>query len=288
MAQALVVGLISGGIYGLFALGLVLVYKGSGALNFAQAQIGTFTIFVAQSIVVGHGKPYLVGAVCAVATAVAMGLTFERVAVWPLRARSRLTVTIATLALLSLLIALVLVIFGPLPRQLPPPIHGAGTRIAGVLVQPSQMLSLVFVLAIAVTLAAFLRYTDFGLAVVAAAQDQEAVRFSGIRLARISMFTWGTAAALSAIAALLVEPTIALISPIVYGVLFIKALGAALIGGLESMPGAFVGGIVVGVGEATIRHATISSNLAGLPELCIFGAILVTLLFRPQGLLGES
>jgi branched-subunit amino acid ABC-type transport system permease component len=54
------------------------------------------------------------------------------------------------------------------------------------------------------------------------------------------------------------------------------------------MPGAFVGGIVVGVGEATIRHATISSNLAGLPELCIFGAILVTLLFRPQGLLGES
>jgi branched-chain amino acid transport system permease protein len=87
---------------------------------------------------------------------------------------------------------------------------------------------------------------------------------------------------------LLIEPTITLISPIVYGVIFIKALGAALIGGLESMPGAFVGGLVVGVGEAAIRHATISTNLSGLPELCIFAAILATLLFRPQGLLGES
>jgi branched-chain amino acid transport system permease protein len=288
VTQALVVGLVTGGIYGLFALGLVLVYKGSGVLNFAQAQLGTFTIFVAQSIIVSHHKPYLVGAISAVVTAVAIGVAFERVAVWPLRAGSRLTVTIATLALLSLLIALVLVIFGALPRQMPPPIHGLGVRVAGVLVHPPQILSLVFVAVIALALAAFLRFTDFGLAVVAAAQDQEAVRFSGIRLARISIFTWGTAAALSAIAALLIEPTIALISPIVYGVMFIKALGAALIGGLESMSGAFVGGLVVGLGEAAIRHATISSNLAGLPELCIFAAILITLLFRPQGLLGES
>ena len=96
MAQALVVGLVTGGIYGLYALGLVLVYKGSGVLNFAQAELGTFTLFVCQVLVTEHGEPYLVGAAAAVALAVGMGLVFERLAVWPLRAAPRITVAVAT------------------------------------------------------------------------------------------------------------------------------------------------------------------------------------------------
>ena len=118
---------------------------------------------------------------------------------------------------------------------------------------------------------------------VAASQDQEAVRFLGIRLARVSLFTWGLAAALSAIAALLIQPTVGVVSPSAFGGIFIKALGAALIGGLSSMPGAFAGGLVVGVAEAEIRHLTLNSSLVGLPELVIFAAVVATLMFRPQG-----
>lgn len=287
MAQALVIGLITGGIYGLYALGLVLVFKGSGVLNFAQAELGTFTLFVCQALVTDHGQPYIVGAVVAIVAAVAMGLAFERLAVWPLRAAPRITVAVATIALLSLLIALELTIFGILPRQLDPAIHGAGWHVLEVVVTPPQVLSLLFVLFIGLGLAAFLRFTDFGLAVVAAAQDQEAVRFLGIRLARVSLFTWGLAAALSAIAALLIQPTVGVVSPSAFGGIFIKALGAALIGGLTSMPGAFAGGLAVGVAEAEIRHLTVHSSLVGLPELVIFGAVVATLMFRPQGLLGE-
>ena len=283
MAQALVVGLVTGGIYGLYALGLVLIYKGSGVLNFAQAELGTFTLFVCQVLVAEHGQPYLVGAAAAVALAVGMGLVFERLAVWPLRAAPRITVAVATIALLSLLIALELTVFGILPRQLAPAIHGAGWRVFDVIVTPTQMLSLVFVVVIGLGLAAFLRFTDFGLAVVAASQDQEAVRFLGIRLARVSLFTWGLAAALSAIAALLIQPTVGVVSPSAFGGIFIKALGAALIGGLSSMPGAFAGGLVVGVAEAEIRHLTLNSSLVGLPELVIFAAVVATLMFRPQG-----
>jgi branched-chain amino acid transport system permease protein len=287
MAQALVVGLIAGGIYGLYALGLVLVFKGSGVLNFAQAEIGTFTLFVAHVVIVNRDMPYLVGAAASVLCAIAMGMAFERVAVWPLRSSPRISVAVGTIALLSLLITLELKFFGTFPRLLDPPVGGAGIRVLDVIVTPTQILALVVVLVIGVALAAFLRYTDFGLSVVAASQDPDAVRFLGIRLARVSLFTWGLAAALSAIAALLIQPTIGVISPNAYGALFIKALGAALIGGLASMPGAFVGGVVVGVVEAEIRHLTVSSTLTGLPELCIFGAVLATLLLRPQGLVGQ-
>jgi branched-chain amino acid transport system permease protein len=287
VAQALVVGLVTGGIYGLYALGLVLVYKGSGVLNFAQAELGTFTLFVCQALVTEHGQPYLVGAAAAVALAVVMGLVFERLAVWPLRAAPRLTVAVATIALLSLFIALELTIFGILPRQLEPAIHGAGWRVFDVIVTPTQVLSLVLVVVVGLGLAAFLRFTDFGLAVVAASQDQEAVRFLGIRLARVSLFTWGLAAALSAVAALLIQPSVGVVSPSAFGGIFIKALGAALIGGLTSMPGAFAGGLIVGVAEAEIRHLTVNSSLVGFPELVIFAAVVATLMFRPQGVFGE-
>jgi branched-chain amino acid transport system permease protein len=285
--QALVVGVITGGIYGLYALGLVLVYRGSGVLNFAQAELGTFTLFLAWWAIVEQDQPYVVGALFAVAVALAMGLAFERLAVWPLRAGSRITVAVATIALLSLLIALEARFFGATPRLLDPPISGVGVRVFDVIVTPTQMLSLVLVLVTGLGLAAFLRFTDFGLAVQAAAQDQEALRFLGVRLARVSVFTWGLAAVLSAVAALLIQPSVGVISVGTFGAIFIKALGAALIGGLTSMQGAFVGGVVVGIGEAEIRHLTVSSELTGLPELCIFAAVVATLIFRPQGLFGE-
>ena len=288
MLQALVVGFIVGGIYGLYALGLVLVYKGSGVLNFAQAELGTFALFLCQSIVVSYGHPYLLGATAAVAFAVAIGLAFERLAVWPLRASPRLTVAVATIGMLSLFIVLELKMFGSHPRLLDAPLRGVGPRIFEVFVSPTQILSLVLVVAIGLGLAAFLRYTDFGLAVVASSQDQEAVRFLGIHLNRVSMFTWGLAAALSAIAALLIQPTVGVISPSAFGGIFVKALAAALIGGLTSMPGAFVGGITVGVVEAEIRHFTVSSSLTGLPELVIFVAVVATLVMRPQGLFGDK
>jgi branched-chain amino acid transport system permease protein len=286
VAQALVVGLVIGGIYSLFALGIVLIYTGSGVLNFAQAEIGTFTLFIAQILIVEHHLPYAVGALAAIALALVIGVTFERLAVWPLLSAPRVTVAVATLALLALGVALEITLFGPVGRNLDPPIAGHSVNVIGVFVSPTQIASLVLVALVAGALAAFFRFTDFGLSVVAAAQDQEALRFLGIPLARASMFTWGLAAVLSAVAALLIQPSIGVISPSAYSGIFIRALSAALIGGLSSMRGAFVGGVVVGVGEGAIRHLTVGSSITGLPELCIFAAVVVTLVFRPQGLFG--
>src|SRR5688500_20138607 len=102
MEQALVVGVMTGGIYGLYALGLVLVFRGSGVLNFAQAELGTFALFVAYEVIAVHHQPWVVGAAVAVGVALAMGLAFERAGVWLLRAMPRLTVAVGWSAMLIL------------------------------------------------------------------------------------------------------------------------------------------------------------------------------------------
>jgi branched-chain amino acid transport system permease protein len=289
VGATLVVGLIAGGIYGLLGLGLVLVYKGSRVLNFAQAEIGTICLYVAWWVTTVNHLPYVVGALAAIAAATAIGLLFERLVVRPMGASSRLSVAVATVGLFTGLFAVENLLFGPSPRLLDPPIPGLGVRVFGVFVSPSQMLSFVAIVVIGVGLAAFLRYTDFGLGVQAAAQDPTAVRLMGIKLSRVSAFTWGVAAAISAIAALLIEPSISVIAPGVIGEpLFIGGMAAALVGGLTSLPGAFAGGITVGLIQAFASDYFHRSPIKGLPEVAIFAMILAVLLLRPQGLLGKK
>jgi branched-chain amino acid transport system permease protein len=289
MLQALVVGLVTGAIYGLMALGLVLVYKGSRVLNFAQAEIGTACLYIAW-MVSGRGhRPYILGAVAAIAAAVVIGLLFERLVVRRMADAPRLSVAVGTIGLFTFLFAAEIYFFGPSPRYLPAPISGLGIQLAQVFVSPTQLLSFAVIGSIAVALAAFLRFTDFGLGVTAAAQDAAAVRLVGIPLGRVSMFTWGVGAGLSAVAALLIEPTISVIAPGVIGEpLFVGGLAAALLGGLTSLPGAFLGGLVVGVVSTEVEFAASGRAIPGVSSLVLLAIVAGVLLVRPQGLLGAA
>jgi branched-chain amino acid transport system permease protein len=286
IGQTLVFGLISGGIYGLLALGIVLVYRGSRVLNFAQGEIGTLSLYVAYYVSTTHGAPWFVGALAAVASAAAIGVLFEILVVRRMSDAPRLSVVVATVGLLLLLIALEFNVFGQSPRTVAAPIAGAGLKVGNVYITPTQMLALVVTIALAGGLALLLRATDFGLGVLAAAQDPTAVRLVGIKLSRVSAFTWGAGAAVSAIAALLIEPTIGNFSPGFVSELFLFGLAAALVGGLSSLPGAFVGGLVVGELEALVKWKTLTLSVSGLPIVAVFALILVVLLARPQGVLG--
>jgi branched-chain amino acid transport system permease protein len=291
--QALVVGLVTGAIYGLMALGLVLIYKGSKVLNFAQAEIGTACLYIAW-LVSGAGPhrphlPYYVGAGAAILCAVAIGLLFERFVVRPMADAPRLSVAVGTIGLFTFLFAAEIYFFGPSPRYLSAPIPGLGIQVAGVFVSPTQLLAFAVIGAISLALAAFLRYTDFGLGVLAAAQDSTALRLVGVPLSRVSMFTWGVGAALSAVAALLIEPTLSVIAPGVIGEpLFVGGLAAALLGGLTSLPGAFVGGLVVGVVSAEVQFMTSGFSIPGVRSIVLLAIVGGVLLARPQGLLGSA
>ena len=284
MGQVLILGLIAGGIYGLLAVGIVLVYRGSGALNFAQGEIGTFSLYTAYLLVVTFHLPWIVGAIGAVATAAFLGLLFEWAVVRRMVEATRVSVAVATSGLLLFLLSFELVVFSASPRILPPPIHGRGIRLFGVFVSPTQFLALGVTLAVAAGLALVLKRTDFGLGVLAAAQDPVAVQLVGVPLRRVSAFIWATGAAVTALGALLLEPTIGVFVPGFASDLFLRALAAAVVGGLTSLPGAFVGGLAVGVIEAGAGKYFSSAAVPGIQPLTVFLLILAVLLFRPQGI----
>lgn len=286
--QNLVLGFVYGSIYGLLAVGIVLVYRGSRVLNFAQGEIGTMGLFAAWYLTTDRGYPWIVGALGAVVLATAIGLLFERLVVRKMVDATRISVAVATVGLLLFLLSLGFRLFGASPRSVPPPIAGRGFELAGVAVSPTQLLSLAVTLAIAIGLAALLKKTDFGLGVLAAADDPTAVRLVGVRLSRVSAFTWGVGAAISALAVLLIEPTIGVFTPGFASELFVKGLAAALVGGLVSLPGAFVGGLVVGLLEVHVTSATLTWELPGVPTLAVFALILGVLLLRPGGLFGRT
>jgi branched-chain amino acid transport system permease protein len=284
--QVVVVGLIAGCIYALIAAGITLVYKSSRVLNFAQAEVGTLTLYLTYWVSTKHHQPWLLGALASIAAAVGIGLLFERVIIRPMLTASRLTVAVATIGLYSFCLAVELALFAGPIYLIAPQLTG-GSEIAGVVVSSSQWLALGVVAAVAGGLAAFLRYTDFGLAVQAAADDPVAAQLMGTPRGRISAFTWGAAGALSAIAVLLIEPTVGVLAPGAFAGLFIGGLTAALVGGLTSLPGAFVGGLAVGIAEAEAKQHLTGIDLPSVQTTAMLVIVLAVLLLRPQGLLGR-
>lgn len=285
MGQALVLGTIAGGIYGLFAVGIVLVYRGSGALNFAQGEIGTAGLYVAWYLVTDRGFPWWIGALGAVAVCTALGAGFERLVVRPMVDATKLSIAVATVGFLSFLLAVEFRVFSASPRVLRAPIAGSAFTVSGVAVSNTQVLGLIATGLTAAGLAFLLKRTDFGLGIVAASQDPVAARMVGIPVARVATFVWGAGAALTALGALMIEPSIGNFAPGYASVLFLGGLAGAVLGGLTSLPGAFVGGLVMGILEYAAKDVFANSSLPGISSLTTLVVIVAVLLIRPRGLL---
>ena len=286
--QPIILGLISGSIYALIALGIALVYKSSRVLNFAQAEIGTLTLYATYGVTVSLGLPWIVGAFASIVGGLAIGLVFELLVIRRMITASRVTVAVATIGLFSLMLSLEAQFFLGKIFILPPPFTRGGVTIAGVYVSANQWLALGVVAVVAAGLTAFLRFTDFGLAVLASADDPVAAQLMGAPRNRISMFIWGTAGALSALAVLLIEPTVGALAPGAFAGLFVGGLTAALVGGLSSLSGAFVGGLVVGIIEAEVKAHLVISQIPSTNVAMMLVLVLLVLLLRPQGLLGSK
>jgi len=287
MGETIVIGLANGGIYGLLALGIVLVYKGSRTLNFAQGEMGNLGLYIAWVVIEQWHMPWLVGAAVAIVAIAALGGVFERLVVRRMLDAPRLTVTVATIGLLLFITGLELKIWGVSPRILESPIQGLGPKVFNFFIGPTRILSLVALLLAGLALAVFLRRTDFGLGVLAASQDPTATRLMGVPLGRVSSFTWIAAGALGALAALLIEPTIGVFAPGVMTTLFVRALAAALLGGLTSLSGAFAGGLAIGVIESVVGDRFVDATFPGITTVAIMCVIVGVLLVRPQGIFGK-
>ena len=286
MGQTLVSGLAAGGIYGILALGIVIVYRGSKVLNFAQAEMGTLGVYVAWWLIEEHGQPWIVGATAAVVVVGALSYAFERLVVRQMTDAPRVTVAVATVGLLLFLIAAEVKIWGSSPQFLGPPVAGRALRLLGYNVSWTQLLALGLAAAVGLGLNAFLRRTDFGLGVLAAAQDPVATRMQGISYARVSAFTWVAAGVLGTLALLFIEPTIGSFYAGHFSVganaVFIPALAAALIGRLDNLTHAFGGGLLVGIVQQAVQRQFVDSTVPGIATVAVFAIVIGALLLRTQ------
>lgn len=311
-----VIGVATGAIYGLVAIGLVLIYKGGRVFNFAQGEFGTiaaFILYVLVEQVRSPRIPYGVAVAVALLGAIAVGLFMERVIVRPLMNAPRITLLVATIAFALLLVGIELLLFHPEAKSLPallqtnsPSGEFLGVTIFGYNVEPQQILIVVILGALAVGLGYFFTRTDLGLAILATSQDAFATRVVGIGVERMSMVIWGSAALLGGIAGVLYLPLTGALTPggMTTGIL-IPGFTAAVLGGMTSLPGAFLGGIVVGCVQSLANWAgfawhisvteageqiakPISAIIPGLSDVVLIVVLLVILLIRPQGLLGQE
>ena len=279
MGQVLIVGCIAGGIYALFAISVVLVYRGTGVLTFAQGEIGAASLYLAAYLVTDQKLPWFVGALAALLLAGVLGVAFERLVVRPMVDADKVAIAVATVGLVLFLVAVEFNLFGQSPRSLKGPFTG-GVRVDRIVISATQIIALLLAVALGFGLQAALRRSDFGLGILAAAQDPAAVRLVGVPLSRISATLWGAGAVVSAIAALLVEPTVTVFSPGYASELYVVGLAAACVGGLTSLPGAVVGGLVLGIAESAANRYLGDSGLSGLRYVTVFAVLLVVLLGR--------
>ena len=289
MRQFLVIGLFTGAIYGLLAVGLVLVYKGARVFNFAQGEFGTVAAYVVWFFHANANAPYGLAVLAGLLAAVALGLIVERLVVRPLFHASRITLLVATVGVALFIVGTMFVLGKPEARVLAPAVGGRPLNILNTGVPPQQVLALVILGALAVALWAFFSRTNLGLAVLATSQDPLATRIVGISLPGMSRFIWGFAALLGGIAGVVAAP-ISLVTPgFMTTTWLVPAFTGAILGGMTSLPGAFIGGLLVGVAQNLgIYFLGQRLMLPGPSELTVFALLLVVLLARPQGLLGKE
>ncbi|MGH2674867.1 MAG: branched-chain amino acid ABC transporter permease [Actinomycetota bacterium] len=284
----LVIGIFQGAVYGLLAVGLVLVYKGARVFNFAQGEFGTVAAFVTFALFQQAGLPYAVAVAGGLAAAVVLGLLVERLVIRPLFDAPRITVLVATVGVALLVVAVTVLVAKPEPRVLAPAIEGDPVTFAGLAIIPQQFLILAVLAGLAGALALFFSKTNLGLAVLATSQDVLATRVVGISVPRMSRFIWGFAALLGGIAGVLQAPLTIFTPGFMTTTTLVPAFTAAVLGGMTSLPGAFLGGLLVGAAQNVGIFYLQRAEVPGASELTVFALLLLVLLARPRGLLGKE
>jgi branched-chain amino acid transport system permease protein len=289
--QALVVGIIQGAAYGAVGLGLVLIYKSSGVFNFAQGEFATVAVFALYLLHI-NGVPYLFAMGGALVAAVLMGLAVERLIVRPLFDAARVTLLVATAGVALLAVGIEIWLGEAKGRPIAAALPKLGRiSVLGVRISDQQLLLVVVLLVLAGVLAFFFNRTNLGLAILGASQEPTATELVGISVKRLSSFTWALAALLGGLAGILVAPSVGTFGPGTFtSSALIPAFTAAVLGGMTSLPGAFVGGVVVGVAQAvavSLQNSTLSA-VPGASYVIVFVLLVAILAVRPQGLLGKG
>jgi branched-chain amino acid transport system permease protein len=280
--QLTITGITNGVILALAALGFVLIYKSSDVINFAQGEFLLIGAYITFGMIVEFGLVWPLGMLLALVAAVLLGVIVERLVLRPMIGEPIISVIMITIGLSSLMRAIVSTIWGTLPRAFPPFIPSQPVKILSATVGADRIWAIVIAIVLLSLFTVFFRRSREGIAMRAVADDQQAALSMGISVRKIFAWAWSIAAVTATIAGALVANIVGVSGELSnFG---LRVFPVVILGGLDSIPGAVVGGIIIGLLEAY----TGGYIGQGLNTVIPFIVLILILMIRPYGLFGQE
>ncbi|KQP37927.1 branched-chain amino acid ABC transporter permease [Pseudorhodoferax sp. Leaf274] len=281
--QLVISGIAQGCIYGLIALGFVLIYKATETVSFAQGELMMLGAFGGFAAMTWLGLSFWVAVLCAVVAVALLGMLLERVVVRPILGQPAFSIVMLTIGIGYVARGLVTMVpgIGTETHTLPVPYKDEIYRLGGLVLNAEQLVVIAATGALCAVLFALFRYSKLGIAMQASSQNQLAAYYMGIPVRRLNGLVWGLAAAVAALAGLLLAPITFVHANM--GFIGLKAFPAAVVGGFGSLPGAIVGGVLIGVVESLAGFYLPD----GFKDTAAYIVVLLMLMVRPNGLFGE-
>lgn len=284
LLQLLISGVAQGCIYGLIALGFVLIYKATETVSFAQGDlmmVGAFGGFLTMTLL---GFPFWLAFIASVLGMAVFGVVLERLVIRPILGQPAFSIVMLTIGVGYVLRGAVTMIpgIGTDTHTLPVPYANEVLRWGALVISAEQVVVIGVTAVLCALLYAMFRYSKLGIAMQASSQNQLAAYYMGIPVKRLNGLVWGLAAGVAAIAGLLLAPITFVHANM--GFIGLKAFPAAVVGGFGSLPGAIVGGLVIGVVEALAGFYLPE----GFKDIAPYIVVLIMLVLKPNGLFGEK
>jgi branched-chain amino acid transport system permease protein len=290
--QQIINGLVLGAIYALIALGYSMVYGVLRLINFAHGDVymlGAFAgYFLARAAGIGESNPSIIGAILvtlgSMAICACIGILIERLAYKPVRKHSRLTSLITAIGVSLLIEYGGQVVFSPNPQSFPQMIQSQSITLGGLQITNINLLIIVTSIVLMVALELVVHRTKIGKAMRAVSYNQAAAKLMGINTDFVISFTFALGSALAAAAGVMVALSIPTINPLMGLLTGLKAFVAAVLGGIGNIPGAVVGGLIIGLLETLVAGSTYS----GYRDAVAFAILILVLIVRPTGIFGTA
>ena len=280
--QVTVNGIAIGSIYALVALGIVLIYKATEVLNFAHGDLLVLSAFSAWALIAGAGLPFWLVLPLVAAGVAALAYGMDALIVRRIAGQPAFAGVMLTIALAFMLRGLVSMGFGTEAQTYQTPWSGQSLRLGGAAVSELSVVILAVVLVVTAGLWLFFTRTRLGVAMQAASQNQLAAYLNGVKVKRLNSLVWALAGATAAIAGVFMAP-VSLVDTSLW-LVTLKALAAIVLGGFGSLPGAFVGGLLIGLIE---QYAGVYLP-HGFKDIAAYLVLIAVLILRPRGLFGEA
>jgi branched-chain amino acid transport system permease protein len=282
--QLVISGAAQGCIYGLIALGFVLIYKATETVSFAQGELMMLGAFLGLALMTSLNLSFWLAVVAAVAGMALFGVLLEVAVIRPILGQPAFSIVMLTIGLGYVARGLVTMIpgIGTETHTMPVPYKDQVWNLAGLVLNVEQMVVIAATALLCAVLYAGFRYSKVGIAMQAASQNQLAAYYMGIPVKRLNSLVWGLAAAVAAIAGLLLAPITFVHANM--GLIGLKAFPAAVVGGFGSLPGAIVGGLIIGIVESLSGFYLPE----GFKDVAAYIVVLVMLVVLPNGLFGEK